>query len=72
MKAFIWVLLVAIAIGAIRVAGEHGQIFRELAHCWVAFLIAGAVYVPNRKWVFVSQVVLLSVLETICFFYLKH
>lgn len=62
----------AIIIAACRVDGFVSQSFQFTAHFFVGGLIATAIYYRPLRKLTITLAVVLSVVETLCFFFLKH
>jgi len=60
------VILTSSILGLMRVLGFQHEAFQAVAHLWVGFLVGGWVF-STPKLLFRASVIVLSILEVVCF-----
>lgn len=63
-------IFISILLGGIRVAGVTHIAFQALAHLFVGVLFGG--WLVNKDKRLIVLLILLTLLETVCFFYFQN
>ena len=68
-KVLVFVWLVTISLGALRLSGQKGEFFQAVAHIWVAWLFASAYYLWSMEYLALG--VCITIIEVGAFFGLR-
>jgi hypothetical protein len=66
---YVAIVIIALVLGTLRVLGHKSQAFQAIAHLFVGGLFGA--WMAGHNTVFITVAVLLSIVELLCFLFLK-